>query len=294
MPVHDPRDELIRAFHAATSGAELIDLWALTDNLPVHAQPADLDEVLRTPFFALRDTDVDRRLIELAGQTRHHKLGADLVARLTAVTTLPTTLDAHELPSALRAPLWFLARGADGGLPLTDAGHLYPADVEAASEVVPLMRGWFGPRNREALCRPVLNLRRTLQMSGVLRKHKGALVTTRAGAAGLDDPRKLWRHLASRLIPAIDGRSFSVEAALLLLAYAGGTPGATLPRTKISRTLTVLRWRLASGGRPDGYEALRLPAYHVLANVGTPGPVSRERWISAEAATLARAAIRRA
>jgi hypothetical protein len=293
MPVDDPHDELFRAFAAATSGAELIDLWALTDNLPAHAAPADLDEVLRGPFFALRDSDIDRRLIELAGQVRHHKLGDDLIARLTTVATLPTTIDAGALPGALRAPLWFIARAADGGLPLTSDGYLQAADVEAASDVVPMMSGWFGPRDRESLCRPVLNLRRTLQMSGLLRKHKGALVATRAGSAGLDDPRKLWRHLASRLIPTIDGRSFSTEATLLLLAYAGGAPGAGLPRTKISRTLRILRWRPASGGGFDGHEAVRLPAYVMLANIGGPGPARHDYWISAEAATLARTALRR-
>ena len=76
------------------------------------------------------------------------------------------------------------------------AGYLKPADVLAASDVVPAMGGWIGPRNREANCAPVLRFRESLQSVGLLRKHKGTLVLTRAGVVAQRDSELLgtsWR-----------------------------------------------------------------------------------------------------
>jgi hypothetical protein len=58
----------------------------------------------------------------------------------------------------------------DGGIPLTGAGYLKPADVEAASEVVPAMADWIGKNNREAHCGPLLHFRLNLQAVGLLRQ----------------------------------------------------------------------------------------------------------------------------
>lgn len=52
--------------------------------------------------------------------------------------TLPRKLDVDALPGALRAPLWFIERAIDGGIPLTTAGDLRPVDVEAAYEILRL------------------------------------------------------------------------------------------------------------------------------------------------------------
>jgi hypothetical protein len=52
---------------------------------------------------------------------------------------------------------------------------------------------------------PLLHFRQTLQTMGLLRKHKGTLVLTRAGAAAQGDPSKLWDHLSSRLLPGEEG-----------------------------------------------------------------------------------------
>lgn len=106
------------------------------------------------------------------------------------------------------------------------AGYLKPDDVEAASRVVPAMGDWIGKSNREVHCAPPLEFRESLRTMGLLRKHKGRLLLTRAGATAQRNPMKLWAHLRERLIPAT-GSDFETVATLILLAYAATYP--TLP-----------------------------------------------------------------
>lgn len=82
----------------------------------------------------------------------------------------------------------FLDRAAAGEIALTSAGYLRPVDVAAAARVVPTMGGWMGKANRESDAMPVLHFRKMLQSVGLLRKHKGALRLTRAGAAARQAP----------------------------------------------------------------------------------------------------------
>ena len=84
----------------------------------------------------------------------------------------------------MRALTWFLERAdAEGGIPLTGAGYLRPADVEAASAVLPQMADWIGMNNREVHAVPLQMFRTSLQRAGILRKHKGALLLTRRARA---------------------------------------------------------------------------------------------------------------
>lgn len=196
-----------------------------------------------------------------------------------------------ELRSALAAHQWFLDRAHRGGIELTSAGYLKPADVEAACAVLPAMGGWIGKNNREVNSLPVLDFREALQSVGLLRKHKGVLLLTRAGAAAQRDPLALWRHLAGRLVPDKPGR-FELVATLLFLAYTGTATGLTLPRTQITAALAELGWRHASGEPLHGYEIRDLPAYHLLINATNQRDSLRETAVvSPAAARLARAAL---
>ena len=56
-----------------------------------------------------------------------------------------TILGEAELTTYLRAHRWFLNRARDGGIPLTSAGYLKPADVVTTSEIVPAMGGTTNP-----------------------------------------------------------------------------------------------------------------------------------------------------
>ena len=86
---------------------------------------------------------------------------------------------------------------------MTTAGYLKPADVEEASKVVPVMNDWIGKHNREIQCYPLLRFREGVQSLGLLRKHRGTLLPTKAGVAAQRDPDRLWEHLAGRLIPTV-------------------------------------------------------------------------------------------
>lgn len=63
----------------------------------------------------------------------------DLLARSLALATATDALSVEDKRTALRGVSWFLDHAAGGGLPLTAAGYLKPADVESASRVVPEM-----------------------------------------------------------------------------------------------------------------------------------------------------------
>src|SRR5690606_37032561 len=99
---------------------------------------------------------------------------------------------------------WLLDR-AVGGLPLTAAGYLRPADVEAASAVVPAVGDWIGKKNREDLTLPLLNHRESMQAMKLLRKFKGSLKLTRLAARAQRDTEELWDHLVAYLTPGEAG-----------------------------------------------------------------------------------------
>src|SRR5439155_26878905 len=114
----------------------------------------------------------------------------------------PGPPEARELETDFRAFTWLLDRAAEGEIPLTPAGYLRPVDVAAAARVVPTMGGWIGKANREGETTPVLHFRQLLQSLGLLRKYKGALRLTRAGAAAQQAPEGLLNRVADALLPA--------------------------------------------------------------------------------------------
>lgn len=216
--------------------------------------------------------------------------GAKLAAAALCLITPPTPV---ERSASLRAVQWFLDRALGDGIPMTSAGYLKPAVVKAASEVVPAMADWIGENNREANCAPLLEFRQTLQLLGLLRKHKGALALTRGGVAAQRDVDVLWAHLASRLLPKGDG-DFETHAGLLHLTFAAASPDADLPYATVGALLTELDWRYDDGRPIHGSELFRLPIRELLMNI-TDRPVFFKdlHRISPVAAALAREALHR-
>ena len=266
------------------------DLAQVLDD-PARFEPDEINKALRGPFFVMREAGVDGRLVDLVHRLESTPIGAGLAARLTRLVSEPVTVEAAE--TSLQAHRWFLDRASDGGIPLTSAGYLKPADVVAASEIVPAMGDWIGTNNREVHCAPLLDFRQSLQSLGLLRKYKGALLLTRAGAAARRDATTLWHHLAERLLPAA-GDTFEGQAGLLLLAYAGSNEDAELPLGEIAAALTELGWRHQDGAPVQGYDLYRMPAYDALINVSDRLRTWAQRHrISPAASALARAALRR-
>lgn len=250
-----------------------------------------LNQALRSPFFILREYGVDQRLVDLVNRLHYTPVGEDLDRRMIELVSDSVDPGETELRSALAAHQWFLDRAHRGGIELTSAGYLKPADVEAACAVLPAMGSWIGKNNREVNSLPLLVFREALQSAGLLRKHKGTLLLTRAGAAAQRDPLALWRHLAGRLVPGKPHR-FDLVATLLLLAYAGSSAGQPVPRERIAAALAELGWRHQSGEQLHGYEIQDLSAYHLLINTtDRRDPLRATAVVSPVAARLARAAL---
>ena len=195
------------------------------------------------------------------------------------------------MKGSLRPFVWFLDRAADGGIPLTASGYLKPADVTAAAAVVPTVRGWIGKANREIDTTPILHFRKALQTLGLLRKHKDALLLTRAGRDAQAAWQALWNHLADRLVPGTNG--FETDATLLLLLYAATSPDSELPLDTIAAALTQLGWQSSDGTAIVDHDLYRLRARDVLWNMSPSRATGVGRWhIDPPVAELARAALR--
>lgn len=256
----------------------------------------DVDEVnvaLNDPYFVLRDEGLAPQLVELAYRLGPTDLGDDLTARLLSMTAPELDPGLEEKAAALGAYLWFLDRAEGEGFELTAASYLKPVDVEKASGVVPAMRDWIGKNNREANAYPLLAFRETLRKLGLLRKYKGRLRLTRAGAQVAGDPDALWHYLAGKLVEE-RGDRFTDEATLLVLAHAATSFDGLLPLEKVAEVLGELGWVGADGAPVDRGHLIHLQPspVHVLQNVGDgPGDWFSPLRISPAAVALARAAL---
>lgn len=193
-------------------------------------------------------------------------LREDLLARALLMTTLSEAPEPEERRTALRGVSWFLDRAAGGGLPLTVAGYLTPADVEVASQVVPEMIDWIGKNNREINAIPLLHFRESLKHLKILRTFKGQLLPTSRARPAVEDPDALWSLLAQSLIPPPG--SFAHDATVLLLAHIGSAPSGTAVDPHATPTaLDRLGWRTREDGAVDRWMVRDLPAAIVLRNI---------------------------
>ena len=270
----------------------LVDADSLSEVLPDPAlfDPERVNKGFSDAYFVLREAGIDVRLVDLVHRLTYTPYGDDLTkAALTLAGVRP--LDTVDVAENLRAYQWFLDRATCGGIPLTTAGYLKPADVEEASKVVPAMNDWIGKHNRETQCYPLLRFREGVQSLGLLRKHKGTLLLTKAGVAAQRDADRLWEHLAGRLVPKSEEK-FDAQATLLMLAFAAASAGSKLPFDKMAALLAELGWRYSDGRSISESSLRQLPVYEVLMNV-TDQPVTwaRRDILSPMAAALARRAL---
>jgi hypothetical protein len=252
----------------------------------------EVNEALQTRFMVLSDHGIDPRLATVIDRLAYSSVGEDLAARALSLLDEQPAPDDERVRASLAPFIWFLDRAAPTGIPLTANGYLKPADVTAAAEVLPTTHGWIGKANREIDTAPVLHFRKTLQAIGLLRKHKGALLLTRAGRDAHAAWQELWNHLADRLVPDADG--FETDATLLLLLYAATSRDRELPLDTIAAALTHLGWQSSDRTPIVNYDLYRLRALDVLRNMSTTPPQRGGRWpIDDEVAKLAGAALKR-
>lgn len=268
------------------------DLAQVVDD-PAHFDVDEVNQSLRDPYFVLRESGLHPRLVDLAHRLTFTEVGDDLVARLLSLTQPAQEPSPENKSAALRAYLWFLDRAGGEGIELTSAGYLKPADVEAASAVVPAMREWIGKNNREINCAPLLDFRLSLQKIGLLRKYKGRLLLTRAGARARRNPDTLWDHLATRLIPA-SKNAFAEDASLLILAYVATSHNESVPLDRVAQALGILGWRLADQRLIEAHDLYHFEhsPMETLRNVSDKPTNFRERdRLTPNAVVLAHAAL---
>ncbi|MFT4217092.1 MAG: plasmid pRiA4b ORF-3 family protein [Micropruina sp.] len=100
------------------------------------------------------------------------------------------------------------------GIALTAAGYLPPKIVATLHSELGMADQWVGKGNREDQTQPVYLLRTSATALGLLRKTRGRLTVTAAGAKLAADPAALLRHIASR-VPL--GKPHEQDAGLLTL-----------------------------------------------------------------------------
>lgn len=224
---------------------------------PAAFDPEEVNAALTDPFAGLSPSGSDHaiapELRDLMRRLQDNPAGDPFRQAIAQVLeTMPVAGTAEERARAVRPIMWFLHHVGIKGLTLTSAGYLRPADVSALAAELPTMRDWIGLRNREIQSFPVLQFREAVQAVGLVRKNRGRLVLTKAGAAVLAQPDRAWRHLLDRL-PTGSEKSMDRPSGWLYLASMAA--GHTSPYNAIADAMTSLGWR----------EDNRLPVSHYAA-----------------------------
>ncbi|MFW0793255.1 plasmid pRiA4b ORF-3 family protein [Gordonia sp. CPCC 205515] len=261
---------------------------------PAHFDLAAVNTVMTDPVLQLPLTGAPRRLDGMLYRLQPVDTSGDLSARAQRLLDPAPHIAPEQLSIDLAPYFWFLERAQGEGIPLTAAGYLKPADVIAACETLPRMGDWIGAKNRENQSGPLLHFRESLQRFGLLRKTKGYLHLTKAGAKLIENPVGLANHLAQRLLPKGKADAFSVDATMLILFYGTTSDDGELPMEHLATLLAELDYRVDNEIPPDQYDVRRIDgsAYDILADLSP----ARARWndplrLSPTAMAIARAAL---
>ncbi|GAB3953144.1 hypothetical protein GCM10029976_092740 [Kribbella albertanoniae] len=280
---------------------------AIADWVSRFGAGADPSQYAPTPF----DLEAINEMLAVAG-TKQPALAGPLEGLVNAIRSTPERrkfqqliaragldqpidIDAATAAEMVAPYSWLLNRVGTDGIKLTSAGYLRPADVEAAMAELGLGDEWIGKGNREVQTLPVLTLRETAQMLGLVRKYKGALVLTPRGRAVRQDPLALWWHVAEHL-PPTKREPYNTQAGLIVLVALAARSYADSHST-VASLLTALGWGF-NDGRPISSTMASEAAWDTQAVLRRIGAVARERRFSVpdlptpEGVTFARAALR--
>ncbi len=235
---------------------------------------------------------IEPRLSWAGGELSGTPLGDDIVSRILKLGEVTDDRPVGAaLDNSLAAHRAFLD-AATTGIPLTQAGYLPPAVVRTLAPQLPTMRDWIFAIEREVHAQPVLYFREHLTRVGLLRKAKGRLTATVAGARGHTDSGALWAHLAERLVPT-RVKFDEIASALILLQVATSTSREPNLRG-IADTMTALGWSNERSGAitRNDVQWVWNDLWAGLGNVGVPVDDGRHsRIASDEAVLLIRAAL---
>lgn len=272
------------------------------DSMLFAPTPFDLDEINAEltelgSGDAPRTEDLPEPLGDLLDAVRA-PAARQRLRRLVAAARLdqPVSVEPDIAARMLRPYAWLLERVGEEGITLTGAGYLPPADVEAAVQQLGLGEEWIGKGNREHLTAPVWHLRESARAMGLVRKHRGRLLLTRAGRALGGDPVGLWWHVAERMPPSSDDLCEQQAGALLLLAVAAHDTQEW--RQLVAELLDAIGWVHSDGTRLTGSAAVHA-ARHTWFTLGridalprAQQPAREPEQPTPEGVTFARAALR--
>jgi hypothetical protein len=274
--------EILAQFEAAIAGMHTRNIQIglrqlLAGTVPPPHAPAPVAELVR----AVKTASARRQMQQLVGD-------AQLERRVQ--------IDAGTAARMVRPYRWLLDRAGDGGLRLTEAGHLPPAEVTAAVHElkVPAPGGW--PRENQVP--RVRQLRESAQAMGLLRRERGQLLVTTRGAELRFHPGALWWHLAERM-PLRSATACEVQPGVILLVCVAARCTDTLGGT-IARMLNAIGWMNGDGGPLTGADAARATAFThaTLRWLGAlpfetpPDETEHAPWPTPEGVAFARAALR--
>lgn len=262
---------------------------------PAHFDLAAINRDLQGSFFALTELGVDRDVVDLIDRLAYGPDAETIDHRVATLIGKPAIPDEPALTDSLHAFRWLLDRAAaTGEISLTAAGYLKPADVRALARVLPTSDRWSVAASREIDAHPVQNFREAVQSLGLLRKRKGSLLLTKAGATARASTEALWQALATRLLPKPGAGDFEHVATRVLLLYAATSAPAENQLRQAAEALNYLGWR-ANGTDPvKEYALYWLPATTALRNVTHDRLDDHDHWrLSPAAAALAHSALLR-
>lgn len=164
--------------------------------------------------------------------------------RIIDAARLDEAAEADPAPEAAVRPYRWLIEAVGDGVTLTGAGYLKPAMVTAAMTELGWTDRWIGKQNREDQTLPILTLRESAQRAGLLRKAKGRLLVTKAGARLAGEPAELWWHVVRHLPDAAE-RAHQQAGILYLLQLAAGEAEDD---ELVATGMTILGWKRGDGG----------------------------------------------
>lgn len=278
----DPEDSEMTRFDIGEINAALAAAFPATKSRVtrhneelVSGLPRPLGELVS----AIRDTARRRELLRLLGAARLDE---------------PVLIDADTAARMVGPYRWLLDHVGTGGIKLTGAGYLPPAQVEAAMAELAVDEKWIGKANREVQTAPVLHLRESAMKMGLLRKHRGTLLATPRGRSLRGDPVGLWWQLAERMPFGPADRCQTQAGLLLLTVIAAGVPGN--PGDVVARLLSAIGWIDGDGTRLTGSAAAiaAWDASTVLRRIGgisSSGQYPNAETPTPEGVNFARAAL---
>lgn len=153
----------------------------------------------------------------------------------------PVLIQPDEARAATVVVQIFLDHVGDEGVDLTSAGYLKPASVSALMAELDPDRAWIGTATVERHTQPLLSAREIITGMGLLRKVRGRLVLTKAGAKLRKDSVGLWWHVARRV--PVERPNEGRDAAVFLLLHLAAERDLNSLRDELAMFMAVRGWQ---------------------------------------------------